>query len=82
MEIKDNLTEKIFVEIRKRNIGKNGIWKFQEYNAFRNDLNPIEKENFFSRMDELCDEGIFTKENNNERYRLTEKGEEEIYKEV
>lgn len=77
-----DLREKIYHEIRERKIESQGRWVFQEYNLFYNDLNSTEKKEFTYLMQLLCDEEIFEIERDESvfRYRLTEKGENIIYR--
>lgn len=77
-----NLKEKIFNEIKKCNIKKDELWVMQRCMQFQNQLNPLEKENFESVMNQLCDEGFFSKGKyvlGTTQYILTDKGEKYIY---
>lgn len=75
------MREKIYEEIRRLSMGQNHVWRFQQYNPFRLNLNPIEQREFSTVMNELCEEGIFTVEKDDSvvLFRLTEKGEKLIY---
>lgn len=76
------LKEKIYEHLRKYHFAKNHIWKPQNYlNSFVVNLNPIEHREFENTMRQLCNEGIFKAEGKAElpTYRLTEKGEKEIW---
>ena len=86
IELTENckMRKTIFEELRKRNLQKNGVWKFNEYNVFRNTLNPLQKEKFDREMLQLVQEGILSQEKDGLvcMYRLTESGEKEIYKQI
>ncbi len=75
------MKEKIYEEVRRLNLGKGYLWRFQQYNPFKFSLNPLEQQKFDKTMSDLCDEGIFTAEKDSLVivYRLTEKGEKIIY---
>ena len=75
------MKEKIYDEIRRLKLASTHVWCFQQYNIFRANLNPIERNNFFPCMEELCSTGIFVAEQDGsvKTYRLTETGEKEIY---
>lgn len=75
------MREKIYEEIRRLSMSQNHVWRFQQYNPFRLNLNPIEQREFSTVMNELCEEGIFTVEKDDSvvLFRLTEKGEKLIY---
>ena len=79
--MEDIMRKKIIEEIRRQNVGKDYLWRFQQYNPFRFSLNPVEQREFDKVMSDLCDEGIFTAEKNGSvmMYRLIEKGERIIY---
>lgn len=77
-----NLQEKIFNEIKNCNIKTGDLWVVQRCLKFQNELNPMEQENFEMVMNQLCDEGFFSKEKyvlGITQYFLTEKGEKYIY---
>lgn len=76
------LKEKIYAYLRENKFAENCVWKPQNYlNAFVVNLNPIENKEFNNTMNQLCNDGIFSIEGNNElpTYRLTAKGEKEIW---
>ncbi len=76
------LKEKIYAHLREHNFAENYVWKPQNYlNAFVINLNPIESKEFNNTMNKLCNDGIFSIEGNSKlpTYRLTAKGEKEIW---
>lgn len=78
--MKERVKEKIFEEIRRKNLAKNQHWDIREYMAFYNNLNPKEKQTFQTVIEELIVEGVFMPTSKPmEALVLTEKGVETIY---
>ncbi len=82
------LKKLIFSELRNLGFKQGYIWRFQQYNMFRIELNPIEQNEFISTMNELCQQEVFLREQDYiidnaviYRYRLTDKGEQLIWSE-
>lgn len=82
------LKKLIFSELRNLRFKQGYIWRFQQYNMFRIELNPIEQNEFISTMNELCQQEVFLREQDYiidnaviYRYRLTDKGEQLIWSE-
>ena len=79
----EELKQKIFDELREKNLKSGQIWKFQDYNPnfIQEKINPVEEEEFFITMSKLCDEEYFVEKKFGgiHGYCLTEKGEKEIY---
>lgn len=66
--------EKIFEELKKENFTEGSLWRVTHYlNSFLIHLTCEERKEFYTVMNELCDEGLFINQEGN--YRLTGKGE-------
>ncbi len=75
------LKNKIFDELRRLHIEANGLWRFQNWNVFYRELNPLERKEFENVISELLNDGVLIAEQYGSvyNYRLTQKGEETIY---
>ena len=77
-----NMQEKIIQELKRNHLGNNDCWSFKSFYLFYGDLSPVEQKEFDVYMDDWCQDGYFVKEKDGSvfRYRLTEKGEQMIWK--
>lgn len=80
----EKLKNKILAELRYRSLGSGNIWLFSNWNGFRNNLNPIEKNWFPQVMSKLVEDGLLLEEQYGSvvQYRITDKGEQVIYQKV
>lgn len=75
------MEERIIKEMKKKKIGINGMWMFQEYNPFYWDLNQREREEFDNCIKKMLKAGVLEeiKDNTAVHYKLTDVGYRVLY---